>query len=141
MFSHRLFTLLQYLGQHRTKIVRVLRSQIFCQIVQRGRRKAVALQGRIVQYDEKYASKTCTKSNKWSLCGVALIFSPQTPPPFSGKNLSVEPEISEQQVVVVHRAEHVSAAAADYFIDILPCLAVELLLVVNDVGSAQREAV
>ena len=31
-----------------------------------------ALQGRIVQYDEKDASKTRTKSNKWSLCGVAL---------------------------------------------------------------------
>ena len=60
------------IGQYRTKIVRVLRSQIFRQIVQRGRSKAVALQGRIVQYDGKDASKTCTKSNKWSLCGVAL---------------------------------------------------------------------
>jgi len=62
----------RYLRQYRTKIVRVLRSQIFRQIVQRGRGKAVALQGRIVQYDGKDASKTCTKSNKWSLCGVAL---------------------------------------------------------------------
>ena len=60
------------IGQYRTKIVRVLRSQIFRQIVQRGRGKAVALQGRIVQYDGKDASKTCTKSNKWSLCGVAI---------------------------------------------------------------------
>ena len=25
-----------------------------------------------MQYDGKDASKTCTKSNKWSLCGVAL---------------------------------------------------------------------
>ena len=60
------------LGQHRTKIVHVLRSQIFRQIVQRGRRKAVALLGRIVQYDGKDVSKTCAKSRKWSLCGVAL---------------------------------------------------------------------
>ena len=31
-----------------------------------------ALLGRIVQYHGKYASKTCAKSRKWSLCGVAL---------------------------------------------------------------------
>ena len=64
---------LRNIRQYRTKIVRVLRSQIFRQIVQRGRRKAVALLGRIVQDDEKYASKTRAKSNKWSLCGVAII--------------------------------------------------------------------
>ena len=63
------------IGQYRTKIVHVLRSQIFRQIVQRGRRKAVALLGRIVQYDGKDASKRCAKSRKWSLCGVAIDFS------------------------------------------------------------------
>jgi hypothetical protein len=38
-----------------------MRSQIFRQIVQRGRRKADALLGRIVQDDGKYASRCATK--------------------------------------------------------------------------------
>ena len=42
--------------------MRVLRSQIFRQIVQRGRGKAVALQGRIVQDGEKDASKRAAKA-------------------------------------------------------------------------------
>jgi hypothetical protein len=50
------------LRQHRTIIVVRLRSQIFRQIVQRGRRKAGALLGRIVQDDGKYASKRAAKA-------------------------------------------------------------------------------
>ena len=46
---------------YRAKIVRVLRSQIFRQIVQIERRHAGACQAKAVQYDGKYASKTCTK--------------------------------------------------------------------------------
>ena len=61
-----------FLRQYRTKIVRILRRQIFRQIVQKRRRRAGARQGVFVRYDGKYASKMRTKSNKWSLCGVAL---------------------------------------------------------------------
>ena len=47
---------------HRIIIVVRLRRQIFRQIVQWGRRKADALLGRIVQDDEKDASKRAAKA-------------------------------------------------------------------------------
>ena len=61
-----------YLRQHRTKPVRRLRRQVFCQIVQARRRRADARQGELVQYDGKYASKMRAKREARALCGVAL---------------------------------------------------------------------
>ena len=46
----------QILRQHRTKIVRQMRSQIFCQIAQKRRRHTVVRQGVFVRYEVKYAS-------------------------------------------------------------------------------------
>jgi hypothetical protein len=46
-----------FLGQHRTKIVRQMRRQIFCQIVQKSCRQAVACQRIFVQDDGKYAGR------------------------------------------------------------------------------------
>ena len=53
--------------QHRTKLVRRLRRQVFRQIVQARRRRADARQGELVQYDGKYASKMRAKRG---LCAV-----------------------------------------------------------------------
>lgn len=50
------------LRQYRTKIVCGLRSQIFCQIVLKIRRHTGVCQEFLVQYDGKYASKTCAKA-------------------------------------------------------------------------------
>ena len=60
------------LRQHRTKLVRRLRRQVFCQIVQARRRRADARQGELVQYDGKYAGKMRAKREARALCGVAL---------------------------------------------------------------------
>ena len=49
------------LRQYRTEIVRILRRQIFRQIVQIERRRADARQAKFVQDDGKYASKMRTK--------------------------------------------------------------------------------
>jgi hypothetical protein len=46
-----------YSRQHRTKIVRQMRRQIFCQIVQKSCRQAIACQRIFVQDDGKYASR------------------------------------------------------------------------------------
>ena len=51
----------KYLRQYRTEIVRILRRQIFRQIVQIERRRADARQAKFVQDDGKYASKMRTK--------------------------------------------------------------------------------
>ena len=64
-----------FLRQHRTKLVRRLRRQIFRQIVQGRRRRADARQGELVQDDGKYASKMRAKREARALCGVALILS------------------------------------------------------------------
>ena len=61
-----------HLRQHRTKLVRRLRRQVFRQIVQARRRRADARQGELVQYDGKYANKMCAKREARALCGVAL---------------------------------------------------------------------
>ncbi len=63
---------MDYLRQHRTKLVRRLRRQVFRQIVQARRRRADARQGELVQYDGKYASKMRAKREARALCGVAL---------------------------------------------------------------------
>ena len=60
-----------FLRQHRTKLVRRLRCQVFRQIVQARRRRADARQGELVQYDGKYASKMRAKREARALCGVA----------------------------------------------------------------------
>ena len=62
-----------FLRQHRTKLVRRLRRQIFRQIVQGRRRRADARQGELVQDDGKYASKMRAKREARALCGVALV--------------------------------------------------------------------
>ena len=62
----------EILRQHRTKLVRRLRRQIFRQIVQGRRRRADARQGELVQDDGKYASKMRAKREARALCGVAL---------------------------------------------------------------------
>ena len=62
----------EILRQHRTKLVRRLRRQVFRQIVQARRRRADARQGELVQYDGKYASKMRAKREARALCGVAL---------------------------------------------------------------------
>ena len=51
----------KFLRQYRTKIVRILRSQIFCQIVQIYRRNTNVFQGKFGRYDGKDASKMRTK--------------------------------------------------------------------------------
>ena len=68
------------LRQYRTKIVRVLRRQIFLSTHYAFRQNAVQIrrsntdvfQGEFVQDDGKYVSKTRTKRVARSLCGVAL---------------------------------------------------------------------
>ncbi len=62
----------EILRQHRTKLVRRLRRQVFRQIVQARRRRADARQGELVQYDGKYAGKMRAKREARALCGVAL---------------------------------------------------------------------
>ena len=51
-----------FIWQYRIILSAVLRSQIFCQIVQRDRRQAGACQGSSVLYDGKDASKTTLKA-------------------------------------------------------------------------------
>ena len=60
------------LRQHRTKLVRRLRRQIFRQVVQGRRRRADARQGELVQSEVVYASKLRTKHEARALCGAAL---------------------------------------------------------------------
>ena len=62
----------QAIRQHRTKLVRRLRRQIFRQIVQGRRRRADARQGELVQDDGKYASNMRAKREARDLCGVTL---------------------------------------------------------------------
>ena len=60
------------LRQHRTKLVRRLRRQIFRQIVQGRRRQSDARQGELLQDDGIHASKMRTKHEARALCGAAL---------------------------------------------------------------------
>ena len=68
----KLFERFAGLRQHRTKLVRRLRRQIFRHLVQGRRRRADARQGELVQDDGKYASKMRAKREARALCGVAL---------------------------------------------------------------------
>ena len=53
----------KFLRQYRIKIVRILRSQIFRQIVRIFCRHTVVCQREFVQYDGIYASKMCANLN------------------------------------------------------------------------------
>jgi hypothetical protein len=60
------------LWQHRTKIVRQMRSQIFCQMKQKAECILCVCTSIFVKYDGKYVGQMTCKIARCSLCGVAL---------------------------------------------------------------------